>query len=96
MAENLLIIHGGGPTAVINSSLYGAVREAKRRLKGGSVYAAIGGTGGLLRRQVKDLGTEPEERLSLLPPSAPPATVWRRRITPPWPRSSGSWGSPRW
>ena len=66
MAENLLIIHGGGPTAVINSSLYGAVREAKRRLKGGSVYAAIGGTGGLLRRQVKDLGTEPEERLSLL------------------------------
>ena len=49
MAENLLIIHGGGPTAVINSSLYGAVREAKRRLKGGSVYAAIGGTGGHLR-----------------------------------------------
>ena len=27
---NMLIAHGGGPTPVINSSLLGAVREAKR------------------------------------------------------------------
>ena len=26
---NLLIAHGGAPTAVINASLYGAVMEAK-------------------------------------------------------------------
>ena len=26
---NLLIIHGGAPTAVLNASLYGAVQEAK-------------------------------------------------------------------
>lgn len=29
MGENILIVHGGGPTSVINASLYGAVEEAK-------------------------------------------------------------------
>ena len=28
MEGNALIVHGGAPTAVINASLYGAVREA--------------------------------------------------------------------
>ena len=27
MGENILIVHGGGPTSVINASLYGAVKE---------------------------------------------------------------------
>lgn len=30
MEENILIVHGGGPTAVINGSLYGAVTEARK------------------------------------------------------------------
>ena len=30
MADNLLVVHGGGPTAVINASLYGVIREAKK------------------------------------------------------------------
>ena len=29
MEENLLIIHGGGPTAVMNASLYGAIKVHK-------------------------------------------------------------------
>ena len=29
MNGNALIVHGGAPTAVINASLYGAVKEAK-------------------------------------------------------------------
>ena len=33
MAENLLIVHGGGPTAVMNGSLYGAIKEAKNQIK---------------------------------------------------------------
>ena len=28
MEKNILIVHGGGPTAVINASLYGAIKEA--------------------------------------------------------------------
>ena len=30
MGENILIVHGGGPTSVINASLYGAVKSIKR------------------------------------------------------------------
>ena len=37
---NMLIAHGGGPTPVINSSLLGAVREAKRH---GEIETIYGG-----------------------------------------------------
>ena len=30
MKGNVLIVHGGAPTAVINSSLYGSVAEAEK------------------------------------------------------------------
>ena len=30
MENKLLIIHGGGPTAVLNASLYGAIKEAQK------------------------------------------------------------------
>ena len=50
MKGNLLIVHGGAPTAVINSSLYGAVTEAKKHPdQVDKVYGAIGGSGGMLR-----------------------------------------------
>ena len=49
MADNLLIVHGGGPTAVINASLYGAIREAQASTAVNRVYVALGGTGGLLK-----------------------------------------------
>lgn len=44
MKGNLILIHGGGPTAVINASLYGAITEAKRHPEVDRVLAAIGGT----------------------------------------------------
>ena len=66
MGKNLLIVHGGGPTAVINASLYGAVTEAKKHPEVDHIYAAKNGTGGLLKGEVIDLTNEPEEKLSLL------------------------------
>lgn len=66
MSGNVLVVHGGGPTAVINASLYGIVREAKDCGKVGKVYAAIGGSEGVLRERFLDLTDYPEERLSLL------------------------------
>ena len=72
MKGNLILIHGGGPTAVINASLAGAIRQAKKEPNVDRILAAIGGTGGLMRGQVRDLsaiGTsrdaleEPEYRL---------------------------------
>ena len=66
MGDNLLIVHGGGPTAVINASLYGAICEAKKHDNLEHIYAAKNGTGGLLREELIALEDVPEERLSLL------------------------------
>lgn len=66
MAENVLIVHGGGPTAVINSSLYGVLEEAKESGGIGKVYAAIGGSEGILKERFLDLLAFPEEKLKLL------------------------------
>lgn len=66
MGENILIVHGGGPTAVINASLYGAVKEAKKHKNIEHIYGAKNGTGGLLREEWIELENVPEEKLSLL------------------------------
>lgn len=66
MADNLLVLHGGGPTAVINASLYGVITEAKKHHEIGKIYAANGGTGGLLKKRLIDLTGIPAEKLALL------------------------------
>lgn len=66
MQKNVLLIHGGGPTAVINGSLYGAVTEAKKDADVKHIYAAIGGTGGFLKEKLRDLKDVPDETLKLL------------------------------
>lgn len=66
MGENLLIIHGGGPTAVINASLYGVLEEAKKYPMLSHIYAAKNGTGGLLKEELIELEDVPEEKLKLL------------------------------
>ena len=64
MAGKLLIVHGGGPTAVMNCSLYGAVDEAAKA--GAEVYGALGGMGGLLAERFVRLDTLPEREMELL------------------------------
>ena len=66
MKGNRIFIHGGGPTAVINASLAGAIRQAKKEPGVDRILAAIGGTGGLMRGQVRDLTDITEEELALL------------------------------
>lgn len=66
MKGNLLVIHGGGPTAVINSSLYGVISEAKASDKVDKIYGAIGGTQGILDENFANLGETSDEKLKLL------------------------------
>ncbi len=66
MEKNLLLIHGGGPTAVINASLYGAVTEARKYPELAHIYAAKNGCGGLLREELIEMKDIPEEKLKLL------------------------------
>lgn len=61
--NNLLIIHGGGPTAVINASLYGAIREAQDCPEVDRVCCALGGTGGLMKENLRDVTDMPDELL---------------------------------
>lgn len=66
MGNNLLILHGGGPTAVMNASLYGAVRAAEEDPRVDRILAAEGGSGGLLAGQLLDMRRVPPEELELL------------------------------
>ena len=71
--KNLLIAHSGGPTAVINASLAGVIRQARALPKINRVYAARHGIEGVLKEEYIDLTglTEPElERLIITPGSA--------------------------
>lgn len=66
-ADGLLVVHGGGPTAVINASLYGAVDEALGTPGVGRVLGALGGVGGITDGDLVDFGQVPREKLDLLP-----------------------------
>lgn len=66
---NLLIVHGGGPTAVINSSLYGVLKAATPHKGQYKLLAARNGTGGLLKEDFVDLSHLSSEELELLPQS---------------------------
>ncbi len=66
MKKNVLVIHGGGPTPVINASLYGVICEARKHPELGRVYGAIGGTGAVFSESFLDLTAFSEEKLRLL------------------------------
>ena len=61
MKRNVIVGQSGGPTAVINASLYGVVYEALNREDSfGTVYGMVNGIEGFLNGQVMDM--EPLER----------------------------------
>lgn len=66
MKTNILIIHGGAPTAVINGSLYGAVTEAARHPEIDHIWGARGGSLAAVRNEFVDLGSVPDDKLRLL------------------------------
>ena len=79
---NMLIAHGGGPTPVINSSLLGAVREAKKHSEIETIYGARFGAEGILAGDLIDLGAVSDEDLGLL--ARTPASAigsCRRKLT---------------
>ena len=55
MKNNVLVVHGGGPTSVMNASLYGVLKEAERHSQIGAVYGAIGGVEGILKENLLNL-----------------------------------------
>ncbi len=71
--NKLLVGQSGGPTAVINASLAGILRECYRHGEIGAVLGMQRGLEGLLARQFLDLSSQPEvnlRRLAATPSSA--------------------------
>lgn len=69
----ILLAQGGGPTAVINQSLVGAVLEARRFPRVERVYGARHGVRGIVEEDFLDLGQETTanlERVAATPASA--------------------------
>ena len=62
---NILFVHGGGPTPVINASLYGGVQEAKRA-GFNKILGAVGWIDGIIHKQFVDFKEIPEDELELL------------------------------
>ena len=74
MVRNILAGQSGGPTAVINSSLYGVIEAGlKNKDKIGTVYGMVHGIEGFLSGNVINLSeladNEPVERLKTTPGS---------------------------
>ena len=73
MSKNMIIGQSGGPTAVINSSLAGAIEYAFSSNKIDTVYGMINGIQGLLENNIIDL----KERFY-----GKPYDINRLRLTP--------------
>ncbi len=61
--DALAIFHGGGPTAVINASLYGAVDEALSSREIGRVLGVLGGVDGISQGRFVDFSEVSREGL---------------------------------
>ena len=66
MGVNILVAHGGGPTAVINTSLQGVVEAARESGKVDKIYAARFGAEGILKGDLIDLTDVPASTISKL------------------------------
>ena len=66
-SKNMVYIQSGGPTSVINSSLYGAILEGKRHPDLiDHIYGSQHGIEGLIDDDLIDLGLEDSEQIELL------------------------------
>ena len=65
MAKAMVYIQSGGPTSVINSSLYGAIKEAEKHSEISGIYGSLNGIDGLLNDRIIDLGKEDKETIEL-------------------------------
>ena len=66
MAATFVIAQGGGPTAVINQTLAGAVLEARKRHPGARVLGSLHGVRGIRDGNYADLGKLGEAQLRLI------------------------------
>jgi 6-phosphofructokinase 1 len=80
-AENLMIVQGGGPTAVFNASLASILTEALRQPRIGRIFGARSGMRGLAKAEILDLSSlQPDELLAI--GNSPGAALGSSRFKP--------------
>jgi ATP-dependent phosphofructokinase / diphosphate-dependent phosphofructokinase len=78
---NLLVIQAGGPTAVVNESLYAVLDSQRQQRNGRRVFGARSGLQGLIEDNLVDLGFLTSSQLELLRHS-PGAALGTSRVKP--------------
>jgi 6-phosphofructokinase len=63
---NLVVLQGGGPTPVVNASLYGVLDEARRSGQFGRVFGARFGVEGLMKDDLVELTNVPQHEIDRL------------------------------
>lgn len=76
---NCLIGQSGGPTSVINASLYGVYKAAQESVEIERIYGACCGTEGILADRIIDLTDEDSENIELLK-QTPSAALGSSRV----------------
>jgi 6-phosphofructokinase 1 len=66
MGSNAVIAQSGGPTAVINNSLRGAIDQLVASNKVGKIYGARMGILGVLREELIDISSQSPQQIALL------------------------------
>jgi 6-phosphofructokinase len=80
-AENLMVVQGGGPTAVFNMSLASIIEEALAQTRIGKIFGARSGMKGLSSGDTIDLsGVSPTDILSIA--NSPGAALGSSRFKP--------------
>lgn len=64
--KSLLYFQSGGPTPVINTSLYGVIKEAKQHQEIQGIYGSLYGIEGVLNDNLIDLRQEDDQQIELL------------------------------
>ena len=83
MKKNILVGQSGGPTAVINASLYGIIKEAAAHSEQiGSVYGMINGIEGFLSGHIMDLSNALHRQPTLVPAAISCLKIWMLPFTP--------------
>ena len=81
MSATFVIAQGGGPTAVINQTLVGAVLEAKKRHPGAKVLGSLHGVRGIRDGNYVDLSAVPDAQLKAIA-NTPSAALGSTRDKP--------------
>ncbi len=77
----VLVAQGGGPTAVINQSFVGVVKEARKHPEIVKVYGAMGGIEGIVNEEFVNLSSETEHNLEMLA-KTPSSALHSTRVKP--------------